>query len=125
MLGLAHLLWRGHSGGDDSGADHCHSYCGCHDDDDLSQCVISVQYIIYIHTTKIQHKIMSRIFSSKSISVSGVDEVVGESDSKRSKKENKSLISSAKKEKKKSKEKETRYAHLGDESSGEDEADGK
>ena len=68
---------------------------------------------------------MPRKFSSKSISVSGVDEVVGESDSKRSKKENKSLISSAKKEKKKSKEKETRYAHLGDESSGEDEADGK
>lgn len=64
--------------------------------------------------------------TSKSVTVSGVDEVVvGESDTKKSKKENKSLISSAKKEKKKSKEKETRYAHLGDESSGEDENDGK
>lgn len=62
---------------------------------------------------------MSKIFS-----VSGVDEVEADS-GKKSKKENKSLISSAKKEKKKSKEKETRYAHLGDESSGEDETDGK
>ncbi len=57
--------------------------------------------------------------------VSDVDDVVGE---KANKKEPKtSLISTAKKEKKekKSKEKETRYAHLGDESSGDDEADGK
>ena len=71
---------------------------------------------------------MSKFFNnSKStiVAVSGVDEVVGEADTKKSKKENKSLISSAKKEKKKSKEKETRYAHLGDESSGEDETDGK
>jgi hypothetical protein len=58
--------------------------------------------------------------------VSDVDEVVGDSDNKKGKKENKSLlISSTKKEKKKSKEKETRYAHLGDESSGEDEIEGK
>ena len=74
---------------------------------------------------------MSKLFSKsistesqKNVSVSGVDEVVGE-DTKKSKKENKGLISSSKKEKKKSKEKETRYAHLGDESSGEDDADGK
>ena len=67
---------------------------------------------------------MSRFFNTnKSVSVSGVEEVVD--DSKKSKKENKSLISSAKKEKKKSKEKETRYAHLGDESSGDDETDTK
>ena len=74
---------------------------------------------------------MSKLFSksseilSKTVSVSGVDEVVSEDTGKKSKKENKGLISSSKKDKKKSKEKETRYAHLGDESSGEDDADGK
>ena len=75
---------------------------------------------------------MSKLFSkstevnaTKNVSVSGVDEVVGEDTGKKSKKENKGLISSSKKDKKKSKEKETRYAHLGDESSGEDDADGK
>merc|ERR1711890_120607 len=57
--------------------------------------------------------------------LSGVDEVVSEAETKKSKKENKSLISSTKKEKKKAKEKETRYAHLGDESSGEEDVDGK
>ena len=62
---------------------------------------------------------------SSSITVSGADEVVSEAETKKSKKENKSLISSTKKEKKKSKEKETRYAHLGDESSGEEDVDGK
>ena len=56
--------------------------------------------------------------------VSGADDV-SETDTKKNKKENKSLISSTKKEKKKSKEKETRYAHLGDESSGEEDVDGK
>ena len=67
-----------------------------------------------------------RIKKSKSnITVSGVDEVVSEAETKKSKKENKSLISSTKKDKKKSKEKETRYAHLGDESSGEEDVDGK
>ena len=67
-------------------------------------------------------KLFSRA-NSNNFSVSGVDDVVGEKSGKKEPKT--SLISSTKKEKKKSKEKETRYAHLGDESSGEDEADGK
>ena len=103
--------------------------CATHFINKTSVCYQFTLYITHVFSRIFSWKYdrMSRIFSSKNsaISVSGVDEVVGEADSKRSKKENKSLISSAKKEKKKSKEKETRYAHLGDESSGEDEADGK
>jgi len=46
-----------------------------------------------------------------------------EEDDSRKRKESKGLI--GKKDKKKQKEKETRYAHLADDSSGEDEIEGK
>ncbi len=70
---------------------------------------------------------MSRLFqksaSDHSVSVSGPEE----EDIKKRKevKGSSSLIPKKDKKEKKAKEKETRYAHLGDDSTGEDELEGK
>ena len=96
----------------------------------INKCVARVKnsqpFLIYYNMSiRLFAKNNNNNLESSSITVSGADEVVSEAETKKSKKENKSLISSTKKEKKKSKEKETRYAHLGDESSGEEDVDGK
>ena len=95
----------------------------------INKCVARVKnsqpFLIYYNMSIRLFVKNNNNLESSSITVSGADEVVSEAETKKSKKENKSLISSTKKEKKKSKEKETRYAHLGDESSGEEDVDGK
>ena len=67
---------------------------------------------------------MSRLFqksiSDHSVAVSGPEE-----EEIKKRKENKGLIPKKEKKEKKQKEKETRYAHLGDDSTGEDELEGK
>ena len=70
---------------------------------------------------------MSRLFQ-KSFSVDHCVAVSApEEEDVKKRKENKGLISKKldKKDKKYKKEKETRYAHLGDDSTGEDEVEGK